>query len=167
MPVKPTIAKLAIEHDAESFDCGHKALNLFIRMHALPWQRAHISQTYVAVVQRKIVGYYSLVVGDVAYEDAPERLAKGLPRYPVPVLLLARLAVDQTWQGQGLGAALVVDAMRRALQVSDIVGVRALLVHAKDEEAQSFYRHLGFQPFSEQPLTLFRLLKDMRAMRHS
>lgn len=130
----------------------------------MPGQRANISQTYVAGVDTTIVGYHTLVVGDVAYEDAPERLAKGLPRHPVPVILLARLAVDQIWQGKGLGAALVSDAMRRTLQVADIVGVRALLVHAKDEEAKSFYAYLGFEPFPGEPLTLYRLLKDLRAM---
>lgn len=161
---KPSIAKLAIQHDASRFDCGHKALNTFIRLHALSGQQANISQTYVAVVGQTIVGYHTLVVGDVAYADAPERLAKGLPRHPVPILLLARLAVDQTWQGKGLGAALVADAMRRTLQVADIAGVRALLVHAKDEEAKSFYAHLGFEPFPGEPLILYRLLKDIRTM---
>lgn len=162
---KPLLAKLAIQHDPSRFDCGHKALNTFIRLHALSGQRANISQTYVAVVGEAIVGYHTLVVGDVAYADAPERLAKGLPRHPIPVLLLARLAVDQSWQGKGLGAALVADAMRRTLQVADIAGVRALLVHAKDEDAKSFYAHLGFEPFPGEPLILYRLLKDIRAMR--
>jgi GNAT superfamily N-acetyltransferase len=162
--LKPSVAKLAVEHDASSFDCGHSALNTFIQLHALPGQRANISQTYVAVVGTRIVGYHTLVVGDVAYADAPGRLVKGLPRHPVPVLLLARLAVDQTWKGKGLGAALVADAMRRTLRVADIAGVRALLVHAKDQQAQSFYTHLGFEPFPGEPLTLYRLLKDLRAM---
>lgn len=161
---KPSIAKLSIEHDPSAFDCGHKALNTFIRLHALPGQRANSSQTYVAAVGPTIVGYHTLVVGDVAYEDAPERLAKGLPRHPVPILLLARLAVDRTWQGKGLGAALVADAMRRTLQVADVAGVRALLVHAKDEAAKSFYTHLGFEQFPGEPLILYRLLKDLRAM---
>jgi len=161
---KPAIAKLAAQHDPTDFDCGNKALNMFIRLHALPGQRAGSSQTYVAAIDAKIIGYHTLVVGDVAYGDAPERLAKGLPRHPVPILLLARLAVDQTWRGKGLGAALVVDAMRRTLQVADIVGVRALLVHAKDEEAKHFYAHLGFEPFPGEPLTAYRLIKDMRAM---
>lgn len=161
---KPLIAKLSIEHDPSAFDCGHKALNTFIRLHALPGQRANISQTYVAVIGLTIVGYHTLVVGDVAYEEAPERLAKGLPRHPVPILLLARLAVDRTWKGKGLGAALVADAMRRTLQVADIAGVRALLVHAKDETAKGFYTHLGFEPFPGEPLILYRLMKDLRAM---
>jgi GNAT superfamily N-acetyltransferase len=161
---KPSIAKLTIQYDPTHFDCGHSGLNAFIRLHALPGQRASISQTYVAVVDTTIVGYHTLVVGDVAYDDAPERLAKGVPHHSVPVMRLARLAVDKTWQGMGLGAALVLDAMRRTLQVADIAGVRALLVHAKDEEAKSFYTYLGFEPFHGEPLTLYRLLKDLRAM---
>lgn len=164
MDEKPRIAKLAISHDPSEFDCGHEALNNFIRLHALPGQRANISQTYVAAVGKMIVGYHTLVVGNVIYEDAPERLAKGIPQHPIPVLLLARLAVDHHWQGKGLGAALVTDAMRRTLQVAEIAGVRAMLVHAKDEEAKSFYTHLGFEPFPGEPLVLYRLLKDLRAM---
>jgi len=161
MDEKPRIAKLAISHEATRFDCGHEALNNFIR---LPGQRANISQTYVAVVGDTIVGYHTLVVGNVLYEDAPERLGKGIPRHPIPVLLLARLAVDQSWQGKGLGAALVLDAIRRTLQVADIASVRALLVHAKDETACQFYAHLGFEPFPGEPLVLYRLLKGFRAM---
>jgi GNAT superfamily N-acetyltransferase len=158
------ISKLAIAHDPTDFDCDSEELNSFIRLYALAGQRANISQTYVAVNGLEIVGYHTLVVGDVVYEDAPERLAKGLPRYPIPMLLLARLAVDYRWQGKGLGAALAVDAMRRTLQVADIAGVRALLVHAKDDTARSFYMHLGFEPFPDEPLVLYRLVKDIRAM---
>lgn len=161
---RPRVAKLAAEHNPTGFDCGSPTLNTFLRRHALPNQRANSSQTYVAVVDATIVGFHTLVVGEVAYGDAPERLAKGLPRHPVPVLLLARLAVDRTWQGRGLGAALVADAMRRTLQVADLAGVRALLVHAKDAAAQRFYTHLGFEPFPGEPLTLYRLVKDLRAM---
>lgn len=161
---KPRIAKLAQHHDAAGFDCGTVALNNFISLYAWPGQRANISQTYVAAVEETIVGYHTLVVGQVSYEDAPERLAKGLPRHPIPVLLLARLAIDRNWQGKGLGAALVADAIRRTLQVADIAGVRALLVHAKDQTAKGFYAHLGFEPFPGEPLVLYRLLKDIRAM---
>ena len=167
MAEKPRIAKLAVSHDPTSFDCGNEALNRFIKLHAIPGQRASISQTYVAATEADIAGYYTLVVGHVTHDEAPERLAKGLPRHPVPVIILARLAVDQSWQGKGLGAALVVDAMRRVLQAADIAGVRAMVVHAKDETAQQFYEHLGFVRFPEKPLTLYRLLKDIRAMRDS
>ena len=100
----------------------------------------------------------------MVHDEAPERLKKGIPRHPVPVIILARLAVDTSWHGKGLGAALVADAMRRVLQASDIAGVRAMLVHAKDEAARNFYQHLGFEPFQDNSLTLYRLLKDIRAM---
>ena len=164
MDENPIIAKLATTHDATDFDCGKGELNTFIRLYALAGQRGNISQTYVAACGNNIVGFYTLVVGNVVYEDAPERLAKGIPRHPIPVLLLARLAVDRHWQGKGIGAALLVDAIRRTLQVADIAGVRALLVHAKNDSARGFYTHLGFEPFPGDPLVLFLLLKDLRAM---
>ncbi len=159
------IAKLAITHDPTDFDCDSEELNNFIRLYALAGQRANISQTYVALNGVEIVGYHTLVVGDVVYAEAPQRLAKGLPRYPIPILLLARLAVDCRWQGKWLGAALVVDAMRRTLQVADIAGVRALLVHARVDTARSFYMHLGFESFPDEPFVLYRLVKDIWAMR--
>lgn len=165
MSDKLQVTKLAVAHDTTSFDCGNEALNRFLKLHALAGQRSGISQTYVATTGDRIAGFHTLVVGQVTYEDAPERLAKGLPRYPVPVIILARLAVDRSWQGKGLGSALVVDAMRRVLQAADIAGVRAMVVHAKDETAQRFYEHLGFLSFPDKPLTLFRLIKDIRAMR--
>jgi GNAT superfamily N-acetyltransferase len=165
MDAKLKVTKLAVTHDPASFDCGNEALNRFLKQHALAGQRSGISQTYVAVTGDRIAGFHTLVVGHVTYEDAPERLAKGLPRYPVPVIILARLAVDKSWQGRKLGSALVVDAMRRVLQAADIAGVRAMIVHAKDDTAQRFYEHLGFLPFPDKPLTLYRLIKDIRAMR--
>ena len=160
----PLIAKLAAAHDVSVFDCGVDALNRFIKLHALQSQRAEVSKTYVAAVGNAVVGYHTLVVGNVFHDDAPERLKKGIPPHPIPMILLARLAVDQHWQGRGLGAALVVDAMRRTLQAADIAGARALLVQAKDDSAQQFYRHLGFESFTSNPLTLYRLIKDIRAM---
>lgn len=159
------ITKLAATHDPTPFDCGNEALNRFLKLHALAGQRSGISQTYVATAGDRIAAFHTLVVGHVAYEDAPGRLAKGLPRYSVPVIILARLAVDKSWQGKKLGSALVVDAMRRVLQAADIAGVRAMIVHAKDEMAQRFYEHLGFLTFPDKPLTLYRLIKDIGAMR--
>lgn len=165
MPSGLKIAKLGFVHDSAGFDCGDDALNRFITLHALQGQRANISQTYVAVTaQNKIVGYHTLVVGSVVHAEAPERLKKGVPRHPVPVVILARLAVDNSLQGRGLGAALVADAMRRVLQAADIAGVRAMLVHAKDGAARAFYEHLGFEPFPGSPLALYRLLKDIQLM---
>ena len=164
MSGKPQIAKLALGQDVSCFDCGNDALNRFIKLHALRGRRAGVSQTYVAITGDIIIGYHTLVAGSVAHDDAPERLRKGVPRHPVPVIILARLAVDKSWHGRGLGAALVADAMRRILNAADIAGVRAMLVHAKDETARNFYQHLGFEVFGDKSLTLYRLLKDIRAM---
>ncbi len=161
---KPRVAKLALTHDVSGFESGSAPLDRYISLYALQSQRANVAQTYVALNDNRVIGYYSLVVGEIVYDDAPERLVKGTPRHPVPIILLARLAVDQSWQGRGLGAALVVDAVRRVLQASEIVGVRAMAVHAKDEQAKHFYEHLGFEPFATQPFTLYRLLKDIRLM---
>ena len=105
---------------------------------------------------------YSLVVGEVAYGDAPERLTKGLARHPVPMMLLARLAVGVAWQGRGIGAGLLKDAMQRTLQAADIGGTRAFAVHAKDEAARRFYEHFGFVASPTDPLHLFLLIKDLR-----
>jgi GNAT superfamily N-acetyltransferase len=161
---RPSVAKLAIEHEVDNFSSGSEALDRFLKLHALQSQRAGVAQTYVAVLDRRVVGYHTLVVGSVVHEGAPERLKKGIPRHPIPVVVLARLAVDVSWQGRALGSALVVDAMRRVVQAADIAGVRAIAVHAKDDTARRFYEHLGFEPFPGQLLTLYRSLKDVRAM---
>src|SRR5687767_10059280 len=131
------IEKLAGAHVVESFDCGKEPLNRFLTRFALQNQRANASQTYVALSRRKVIGYYTLVVGEVQFADAPERLTKGLARHPVPIMLLARLAIARTWQGKGLGSGLLKDAMLRTLQAADIAGIRAFAVHAKDEEARA------------------------------
>lgn len=162
--IQPRIEKLAAGHDLAGFDCGSEGLNRFLTRFALVNQKAGSSQTYLALVGSEVVGYYSLTVGNVLYDDAPKRLAKGLPRHPVPVILLARLAIHKDWQRQRLGQGLMLDALRRTLQAADIAGVRALLVHAKDDKAKAFYEHFGFEPFTAEPLTLYRLLKDIRLM---
>jgi len=147
------------------FDCGSPPLNAFLKQHAIANSRSGSSQTYVAVTEpNTVAGFYSLAVGSIAYSNAPERLSKGLPHYPVPLVILARLAIDRRYHGQGLGAGLLVDALRRTLAAADIAGVRGILVHAKDDAARAFYEHFGFQPFPEHPFTLYRLLKDVRGM---
>jgi GNAT superfamily N-acetyltransferase len=160
------IEKLHRLHDIDRFDCGRDALNRFLVRYALQNQQAGASQTYAAVAGQKgkvVVGYYTLVFGHVEYSDAPERLTKGLARHPVPIMLLARLAVATTFQKKGLGAGLLKDAMLRTLEAAEIAGVRAFAVHAKDDEAKSFYEHFGFVPSPSDPYHLFRLLKDVRA----
>jgi GNAT superfamily N-acetyltransferase len=129
---------------------------------ALQNQQASAAQTYLGFAEEVIVGYYTLAIGHVILEDARERLKKGLASHPIPIMLLARLAVDRRWHGQGIGKALLRDAMQRTLQTADIVGIRALSVHAKDEEARRFYEHFDFIPSPADPMQLFVLLKDVR-----
>jgi GNAT superfamily N-acetyltransferase len=155
------IEKLTRSHSVDDFDCGQEALNRFLSRYALTNQLANASQTYVGLADDAVIGYYTLVVGDVAYDDAPERLTKGLARHPVPIMLLARLAVDRRWQGKGVGAGLLKDAMRRTLNAADIAGIRALVVHAKDDAARTFYHHFDFIPLPTDPLHLYLLVKDL------
>jgi GNAT superfamily N-acetyltransferase len=161
------IDKLQRSHAIDNFDCGQEALNRFLIRYALQNQQAGASQTYVALADQEIAGYYTLVVGQVEYNDAPERLTKGLARHPVPIMLLARLAVSIARQGMGLGAGLLKDAMLRTIQAADIAGIRAFAVHAKDDQAKAFYEHFDFVPSPGDPYHLFRLLKDIRAVKPS
>jgi GNAT superfamily N-acetyltransferase len=158
------IEKLTRHHAVENFDCGEDTLNRFLSRFALSNQQASASQTYIGQADGTIVGFYTLVVGEVAYDDAPERLKKGLARHPVPLMLLARLAVSQAWQGKGVGAGLLKDAMLRTLQAADIGGIRALAAHAKNDTACAFYEHFGFIPSPTDPLHLFVLTKDLQRM---
>lgn len=160
----PRIEKLRREHPVDSFDCGQDALNRFLARYAFHNQQAEASQTYVAVKDDDVVGFYTLVVAQVEYDDAPQRLAKGLAKHPIPLMLLARLAVATNWQGKGLGSGLLKDAMLRTLQAADIAGIRALGVHAKDDAARAFYERFGFMPAPTDPYHLFVLLKDVRAI---
>ena len=156
------IEKLARRHPAESFDCGQPALNRFLARFALASQQANASQTYVGLTDAEIVGFYTMVVSEVADADAPERLTNGLARHPVPLMLLARLAVGVRWRGRGVGAGLLKDAMRRTVQAAEIVGIRALAAHAKDDAARAFYAHFGFLASPTDPLHVFLLTKDLR-----
>lgn len=158
------IEKLRRDHPVEDFSCGREELDRFLIRYALGNQQANASQTYLGLHDAAIIGYYSLVVDEVAYGDAPERLARGLARHPVLIMLLARLAVRSTWQGQGIGAGLLKDAMRRTLQAADIAGIRAFAVHAKDAPARQFYEHFDFAASPTDPLHLFVLIKDLRRL---
>jgi GNAT superfamily N-acetyltransferase len=157
------IEKLQRGHKIDEFDCGREALNRFLTRYAFQNQQAEASQTYVALTGEKVVGYYTLVVGQVEYAVAHERLTKGLARHPVPIMLLARLAIETSWHGRGLGSGLLKDAMQRTVQAAEIAGIRAFAVHAKDDQARSFYEHFGFTALPSDPYHLFRLLKDIRA----
>ena len=122
------VRKLEANDDVSSFDCGHPALNQFLQRLALVNQKANSAQTYVCCQHGVVVGFYSLAVGSIEFSAASARVAKGLARHPVPVIILARLAVDQSHQGRGLGSALLKDALLRTLQAASIAGIRAILV---------------------------------------
>jgi GNAT superfamily N-acetyltransferase len=156
------IEKLGREHKVEGFDCGREPLNRFLVRFALANQQAGAAQTYLGLSGDEVVGYYCLAVGEVAYDDAPGRLGKGLARHPIPIMLLARLAVSVGRQGRGIGAGMLKDAIRRTLQAADIAGIRAFAVHAKDERARAFYEHFGFLPSPTDALHLYVLIKDLR-----
>ncbi|MGD0870989.1 MAG: GNAT family N-acetyltransferase [Bryobacteraceae bacterium] len=158
------VEKLRRDHTIEGFDCGREELNRYLSRYAWQNQQAGASQTYVGIAGDAIAGFYTLAVGQVTHEEVPERLTKGLAKRPIPIMLLARLAVDRRWHGQGVGKALLRDAIERTLQAADIAGIRALAAHAKDEEARCFYEHFDFVPSPTDLLHLFVLLKDVRRM---
>lgn len=157
-----SIEKLRRDHSVDAFDCGQEALNGWLRKHALQNQGAGSAQAYVGLASSAVIGYYSLAVGQIEYLDAPERLQKGLARHPVPIMLLARLAVDKGWQRKGVCRALLRDAVLRTLQAAEIAGIRAIAVHAKDEQARRYYEQFDFAASPTDPLHLLVLLKDIR-----
>lgn len=158
------IEKLGREHPLDGFDCGSEPLNRYLVRYALQSQLANASQTYVALDAARVVGFYTLVFGQVAFNDAPLRLRKGLARHPVPLMVLARLAVSLESQGGGLGAGLLKDALLRTFRAAEIAGLRAFAVHAKDDAARAFYERYDFISSPSDPYHLFVLLKDVRAL---
>lgn len=169
MTAKPfeSVRKLVASDNVDTFDCGQQALNQFLQRFALSNQKANSAQTYVSCKENTVVGFYSLAVGSVEPENAAPRILKGMARHPVPVMILARLAVDVNHQGVGLGSALLRDALLRTVQAADIAGIRALLVHAKDDAARQWYLNWEFEPSETDPFHLFLLLKDLKAILHT
>ena len=158
------VRKLAGSDTVESFDCGQPALNQFLQRFALVNQKSNSAQTYVSCHSGSVVGFYSLAVGSVEPSNTAPRVTKGIPKHPVPVMILARLAVDLQHQGAGLGKALLKDALMRTAQAAEIAWICALLVHAKDEPAKQWYLHWEFEPSPSDPFHLFLLIKDIKAM---
>lgn len=152
---------LAAEFAVAEFSCGRPSLDDYLIRHALHAQRANTARTFVALRGDRVVGYYSLAAASVEPEHAPPRVIQGTGRYPIPLTLLARLAVDQAEQGAGLGKALLKDAMKRFLVAHEQVASRALLVHAADPAARDFYAIFGFEPAPFNPLHLYLLPKDI------
>ncbi len=153
---------LGAQHRLEGFDCGKQALSDWLLRHARQAQGSGSAKTFVVADDNRVVGYFSLTIGQVDTLDAPERIRKGMGQYPVPVVILARLAVSQQDQGRGIGFGLLQDAIRRTMPIAEQAGIRAMLTHPIDEAAAKFYTRFGFiaSPLRERQLLL--LLKDSR-----
>lgn len=150
-------------HSLDGFDCGKDSLNGWLRKHARVAGAAGSARAYVVndAEQGRVVGYYALCAASVSRREATARAGRGMPRHPIPAVLLARLAVDRSVHGRGLGAFLLRDAMTRTLAASAEFGIRILLVHAIDGEARDFYLHHGFEPSPTDPMNLQLLVKDV------
>jgi GNAT superfamily N-acetyltransferase len=158
------VESLNEDHILDRFDCGdHESLTTWLKRFARINQAGNSSRTYVVHRAKRVVGYYSLAASNVRKEEASTRGAKGQPNHPIPVILLARLAIDKTEQHQGLGPALLKDALQRCLRAANEIGARAVLVHAIDEKAKGFYRHFGFEDCAVDDLHLMLLIKDIAA----
>ncbi len=152
------------DHDTKAFDCGVEPLNEYLWKYALLNHNNRAARTYVAMRGSRIAGYYTRANGSVSRDEVPARVAKGLGRYPVPITVLARLAVSLSERGQGLGRGLLKDALLRSFQASELVGSRAVVTHAKDQTAKEFYQHYQFDPSPLNEFHLYLLMKDIRSI---
>ena len=150
---------LSAEHALDDFTCGVASLDEWLKRRAYPNQVSGASRTYVVTEGRKVVGYFCLASGALALNIAPSSVRRNMPD-PVPMAVLGRLAIDQLWQGKGLGAAMLHDAVMRSALAGGIIGIRGLLVHAISDEAKIFYEHYGFTASPTQPMTLILSLKS-------
>ena len=149
----------------EGFDCGRASLNVWLVRYARQAAAVGSARTYVILDARqaRVVGYYALTAAGLERDSATARIVKGMPQYPIPVVLLARLAVDLSVAGRGLGAWLLRDAMMRTLAAAETIGVRAMLVHAIDQDAAGFYLRHGLEASPTEPRHLMILIKDIAA----
>ncbi len=161
------IRRLKKSHDRSAFDCGQSMRNEWLKDRASQFDRRDLSRTFVATrpYELAVVGYYAISSHRVVYETLPDAEAKGLPRLDVPVVLIGRLAVDRSEQGEGLGSLLLVDALRRSADISEQVGIRAVEVDAIDDAAQCFYLKFGFRPLVDDPHHLFLPMHEIRKLR--
>ncbi len=153
---------LSSKHDTSGFDCGVDSLNDWLKLRALKNQVSGASRTFVVCQAQQVVAYYALASSAVAVESATGRVRRNMPN-PIPVVVLGRLAIDQSQQGKGLGRALVRDACVRILAAADAIGIRAVLVHALSTDAKAFYEQVGFEPSPLDPMTLMATLADIQA----
>lgn len=167
MPGPWLIERLARHYDRSQFDCGHVALNDWLKQRASQFDRRDLARTYVAVETGRptVLGYYAVSSHHVRFSELPDDEAKGLPRIDVPVMLLGRLAVDTRMQGQGLGSFLLIDVLRRAQHLADKLGIRAIEVDAIDAAARAFYLKYGFVTLKDDPNHLFLAMETIRQLR--
>jgi GNAT superfamily N-acetyltransferase len=161
LPLSPP-EPLTDPHIIESFVSGEASLDEWLKRRARANQASSASRTYVVSERENAVAYYALASGVIALGSVPGRFRRNMPD-PIPVAVLARLAVDRTHQGRGLGRALFRDAARRVAQAADAIGIRGIVVHAISDEAKKFYLALGFDPCNSEPMTLVATLSDIRA----
>lgn len=153
---------LSKEHIITNFDCGQPLLNNWLKRFAWQNQQANASKTFVIAIEYQVIGFYSLAVGSIEHMVASDRIKKGLARHPIPVMILARLAVDQKYQGMKIGSGLLKDAIGRTIKASESAGIRAIFVYAKDDKARKFYEQFGFESSPIDPFKLMLLIKDAK-----
>jgi len=153
---------LGAHHELEAFVSGVDSLDQWLKRRALKNQMSGASRTFVACDHRRVLAYYALASSAVAVDAAPGRFRRNMPD-PVPVVVLGRLAVDQSLQGSGFGRALVRDAGKRVIQAADTIGIRGLVVHALSIEAKTFYERIGLEPSPLDPMMLMVTLDDLKS----
>lgn len=157
------LERLEAHHHLDEFDSGNRDLDSWLKRHALAAQQMDSARSFLLVDPTGVVGYFSLTMGSVLRSEAPAKMVRGLPAYPVGMVLLARLAVAQRSQGSGLGGLLLTEALRKAVSAGETAAARLVVVDAIDESAARFYARHGFLPTPDDPLRLYRRMKDIRA----
>lgn len=152
---------LTSEYNVKKFDCGNHILNHYLKKYALVNQNSNISACYVITDENNVIAYYCLTIGSINCVDAPEFLTKDLPKYPIPVLILARLAVDENYQGVGIAKNLLREVIQRSIFLAKDIACVALFVLAKNETAKNFYVKYGFREDFNDPLKLYLPVKDI------
>lgn len=162
LPENLIIEELGTHHNRTEFSCGIQELDRYIKEQANQDVKRKITRIFVASSNNKVVGFYTLSAMSVSRDSLTADIVKKIPKYPVPAVLLGRLAADKTYQGKHLGKALIINAIKRVLSVSLTIGVYALIVDAKNDTAASFYKHFGFIEFANNPKSLFLPLATMK-----
>ena len=157
------LERLDAHHYVTTFNSGNEDLDTWLQRHALAAQRMDSARTFVATRSGRVIGYFSLTMGSVLRADSPAKLVRGMPAYPVGMVLLARLAVDQSQHGKCVGAMLLAEALRKAVAAGEVAAARLIVVDAVDDSAAAFYHRYGFIGTPENPLRYYRRMKDVRA----